>query len=97
MTSVCIHDSNATGCLSLPKKTIRYVETKNRAIKREKESGSEGRLQVSQWETVDLRVQKRRGEEAELAVPQFLLKVQQRVRALKFNSTPKRNGLRPAC
>jgi len=41
----------------------------------EKESGNEGRLQISQWETVDIRVQKRKGEEAELAVPQFLLKV----------------------
>jgi hypothetical protein len=42
----------------------------------EKESGSEGWFQISQRETVDIRVQKRRGEEAELAVPQFLLKVQ---------------------
>jgi len=43
----------------------------------EKESGNEGWFKISQWETVDLRVQKRKGEEAELAVPQFLLKVQQ--------------------
>lgn len=31
----------------LSNKTIQYVETKNRARKREKESGGEGRLQIS--------------------------------------------------
>ena len=41
----------------LSNKTIQYVETKNRAIKREKESGNEDRFKISQWETVDLRVQ----------------------------------------
>jgi hypothetical protein len=50
----------------LSNKTRQYVETKNRATKREKESGNEGWFKISQWETVDLRVQKRRGKDFSL-------------------------------